>query len=126
MNVATELDRRLEELRPVVDAVWRGLREEVDKLGFTGTAVWITEPESASYRLERDPASGENALVGEWRDGRGARLGSLVFHPDGSFFVEHDVVRPHPRRPGTFVEAVTAWGRGMDIRCEPRLLDGVS
>ena len=82
----------------------------------------ISDPLVAKYRLERDTASGEDSLLGEWRDQRGQKLGNLVFHADGSFFVEHDVIRNHPKRPGWFVEAVNAWGRGDDIRAEPRLM----
>ena len=77
---------------------------------------------TAAYRLERDPACGEHSLIGEWRDFQGQKLGGLVFHEDGSFFVEYDVIRTHPRDDRWFVEAVNAWGRGTDIRAEPRLL----
>ncbi len=46
----------------------------------------------------------------------------MLFHADGSFFAEYDVIRDHPGDPRWFVEAVNAWGRGSDIRSEPRLL----
>jgi hypothetical protein len=115
-------EARIDRLAPLTRAICRTLADELVKLGFTPGSVPIGDPAAASYRLERDPASGEDGLVGEWRDEKGQKQGSLVFHGDGTFFVEHDVIRVHPRDPRWFVEAVHAWGRGDDIRAEPRLL----
>lgn len=113
---------RLAEVTPLAMAIRDALQGQVERLGFAVGEVQISDPLAAEYRLERDPASGEDSLVGEWRDQKGQKLGNLVFHADGSFFVEHDVIRNHPKRPGWFVEAVNAWGRGDDIRAEPRLM----
>ena len=79
-------------------------------------------PGEGSYELSNDPASGEDSLVGVWRDAHGRKRGTLLIHADGSFFAEFDVIREHPRDGRWFVEAVTAWGRGAIIRSEPRLL----
>ena len=117
---------RFEQVSPLAHAICRALADELVKLGFAPGSIPIGDPASASYRLDRDPASGLDSLVGEWRDTRGQRQGGLVFHADGTFFVEHDVIRPHPRDPRWFVEAVNAWGRDQDIRAEPRLLPVVS
>jgi len=117
---------RLEAVTPLALAIRNALQEQVQRLGFPPGAVEIGDPIAAAYHLEPDPASGEHSLLGEWRDPRGQKLGGLVFHADGSFFVEYDVIRNHPRRPGWFVEAVNAWGRGDDIRAEPRLLPMVA
>jgi hypothetical protein len=117
---------RFEQVSTLAHAICRALADELVKLGFAPGSVPIADPGSASYRLDRDPASGLDSLVGEWRDTRGQRQGGLVFHADGTFFVEHDVIRPHPRDPRWFVEAVNAWGLGQDIRSEPRLLPVVS
>ncbi|MEZ5588893.1 MAG: hypothetical protein R3E46_17645 [Sedimenticolaceae bacterium] len=84
--------------------------------------VALQEPEDAMYRLERDPYSGTESLVGEWRDECGMKRGELKFHADGTFFVEQDVTRVHPRRAHWFVEGVTAWGRDHEIRSEATLL----
>ena len=84
--------------------------------------------DTAAYRLERDPASGDDSLVGEWHDARGYRIGMVVFHGDGSCFAEFDIVRAHPRDARWFVEAVEAWSgppdreTGADVRAELRLL----
>jgi hypothetical protein len=72
--------------------------------------------------LQRDPASGQSSLVGIWRDANGQRVGSIIFHCDGSFFAEYDVVEPHPQDRRWFVEAVNAWGKNNTIKSEPRLL----
>lgn len=113
---------RLTGVASLVAAVCGSLREQVDRLGFAPGTVQIGDPMAAVYRLEPDPASGSESLVGEWRDRHGQKVGFLVFHADGSFFVEHDVVRAHPADAGIFVEAVNAWGRGTRILAEPRLL----
>ena len=113
---------RLAEVTPLALAIRDALQGQVERLGFAVGDVQISDPLAAKYRLERDTASGEYSLLGEWRDQRGQKIGNLVFHADGSFFVEHDVIRNHPKWPGWFVEAVNAWGRGGDIRAEPRLM----
>jgi hypothetical protein len=116
------VESRYSSISPLAQAVCRALSEEVTKLGFEPGIVAIGDPTAARYRLDRDPASGKDSLVGEWRDAQGQKQGHLVFHSDGSFFVEHDVIRTHPKNPRWFVEAVNAWGRDSDIRAEPRLL----
>jgi hypothetical protein len=118
----TQAQARYDQLDPLAQAIHAALLAELDKLGFIPGTITIADPAQVGYRLERDPASGEHSLVGEWRDPRGQKLGGLVFHQDGSFFVEHDVIRSHPRDDRWFVEAVNAWGRDFDIRAEPRLL----
>lgn len=119
---ADPVQARLAEAAPLAQAIRVALQGQVQRLGFPPGGVEIPDPLAALYRLERDPASGEYSLLGEWRDPRGQKLGGLVFHADGSFFVEYDIIRTHPTRPGWFVEAVNAWGRGDDIRAEPRLM----
>jgi len=120
--VTDPVQARLAEVTPLALAIRDALQGQVERLGFAAGEVEIGNPLAAKYRLERDTASGTYSLLGEWRDPRGQKTGNLVFHADGSFFVEHDVIRSHPKRPGWFVEAVNAWGRGDDIRAEPRLM----
>jgi hypothetical protein len=117
---------RFEQLMPLAYALCRALQDEVVRLGLGEQGVHIGDPGEAVYRLDRDPATGLDSLAGEWRDERGQKLGALLFHADGSFFAEYDVIRTHPRDGCWFVEAVNAWGRGGDIRAEPRLLPMVS
>ncbi len=124
--MSDELSSEVQDLSPLVFAVCRALEDEVRKLGFDPAQIQLMGPDQASFRLERDPSSGEHSLIGEWRDQRGQKLGSLAFHADGSFFAEQDVIRSHPTKPRWLIEAVTAWGRGDLIRAEPRLLPMVS
>lgn len=113
---------RYDQIALLAQAIRTALTAELDKLGFAPGSVPVGDPATAAYRLERDPACGEHSLVGEWRDAKGQKLGGLVFHEDGSFFVEYDVICTHPRNDRWFVEAVNAWGRDADIRAEARLL----
>lgn len=106
----------------LAEDILQRLRDEVEKLGFDESEVMLTGPGDAEYRLAKDPSNGEYSLVGDWRDTNGMKIGNLMFHPDGSFFVEHDVVKTHPSNGKWFVEAVNAWGRGADIKAEARLL----
>jgi hypothetical protein len=117
-----ELEACVVSVAPLATDICRRLNEEIDKLGFPHGAIELGTPASAEYRLARDPASGADSLVGTWRNRAGEKCGELLFHADGSFYAEHDVVHPHPGRARWFVEAVTAWGRGSLIRSEPRLL----
>lgn len=121
-----KLRARIEQTAPLAHAICRALREEVEKLGFEADSVPIGDPDRAEYRLSRDPASGADSLLGEWRDSRGHKQGELTFHADGSFYAEYDVVRNHPSNGRWFVEAVNAWGRDREIRAEPRLMPMVS
>lgn len=84
----------------------------------------IAKPQwqKAKFNLVRDPALGDESLEALWLNERGAKLGSVVLHADGSFFAEYDVIRPHPRKTRWFIEAVSVWGRDDDLRSEARLL----
>lgn len=113
---------RYDEVSALAVEILASLGETVARLGFDPRDVVLSPPGAAVYRLDRDPADGSHTLVGEWRDDRGIKQGELLFRADGSFFVEHDVVLPHPRRRQWFVEAVNAWGRAGEIRAEARLL----
>lgn len=113
---------RFYKIERLAERIFDQLHREVLNLGFAIDEVTLMRPGEARYRLERDPATSEYSLVGDWLNETGMKLGTLLFHADGSFYVEQDVVRPHPRRSGWFVEAVNAWGRGGEIKAEARLL----
>ncbi|OOZ36837.1 hypothetical protein [Solemya velesiana gill symbiont] len=109
-------------IRELSQKIFRHMCGEVHKLGFAANDVKLRVPDQAVYRLERGPASNEYSLVGDWLDERGFKLGTLLFHADGTFFVEQDIVRQHPRKAKWFVEAVSAWGRNEKIKVEARLI----
>jgi len=120
------LQQRIQHESVLAELLWQMLADEAVKLGFTSEELLLRPLSELKYRLETDPASGEAALIGEWRDAHGHKVGEMIFHPDGSFFAEHDVVRVHPGNSRLFVEAVTAWGRDAKVNSEPRLLPMVS
>jgi len=115
------LKQRLLAIEPFAQTILQRLGEEAAKIGFDSTIALHTFAQ-AQFHLAQDPADGSYSLQGEWRDAGGHKHGNLVFHADGSFLVEHDIVLPHPRKPQWFVEAVTAWGKAGQIKTEPRLL----
>ena len=121
-----ELVSRYRELETLGTAVCKSLGEQVEKLGFSLDEVKIASIDRARFELSRDPYTGLNSLHGIWSDANERRVGSIVFHADGSFFAEYDVIKPHPTNKRWFVEAVTAWGRDDVVKAEPRLLPAVT
>ncbi|MGD2118575.1 MAG: hypothetical protein PVG66_09460 [Chromatiales bacterium] len=117
-----ELDRRYAQVEPLAERIAQSLQREIDKLGFADYELELLPPADAIYRLEKDTASGEYSLIGDWLNDMGLKMGTLVFHADGSFFAEQDIVLRHPLKPRWFVEAVNAWGKGEEIKAEARLL----
>jgi hypothetical protein len=113
---------RFQQIQALVERIAQRCQDEVNKLGFDAQAVTLMAPSEAHYYLEFDPGSSEYSLKGDWVDKRGMKQGGLVFHSDGSFFVEQDIAKVHPEKKNWFVEAVNAWGRDNDIRAEARLL----
>ncbi len=123
MTMANDEARtRYTEVAALAGKILASLHAEVEKLGFDPADIALQAADEALYRLDRDPSDGSHSLVGEWRDERGMKLGELLFHADGSFFVEQDVARPHPSSRQWFVEAVNAWGRAGEVKAEARLL----
>ncbi|MES9946114.1 MAG: hypothetical protein ABW080_14255 [Candidatus Thiodiazotropha sp.] len=112
---------RYHKIRALANQVIDRLNEETAKLGFAENELELKKPIEANYWLERDQSSSEYSLIGDWQDEQGAKLGQLLFHADGSFLVEQDVIRPHPTRQGWLVKAVKAWGDGERIDTEVQL-----
>lgn len=116
---------RVTEVRSLGEQVCAALENEYCKLGFDAEQALGVDFDALVFALKRDPFSQQDSVEGIWLDGQRQRLGSLVFHADGSFFAEYDVVKPHPVKPRWFVEAVTAWGQGGEVKSEARLLPAV-
>ncbi len=115
------MEQRMQEVRAIGESVCDALRHEVLKMGLPDGCI---DPDiyRAEYTLSPDPASGQESLIGIWRDPKGHKQGEILFHADGSFFAEYDVISAHPTKKQWFVEAVTAWGRDDMVKSEPRLL----
>jgi hypothetical protein len=104
-------------------AICAELNRQILKLGFPAERADVALGDNVQYSLQRDTFTGQDSLVGVWMHPTGGyKLGSLLFHADGSFFAEYDVLQPHPAKRKWFVEAVTVWGKGDEIKGDPRLL----
>lgn len=117
------LQQRWEEVRELGMDICSAMSKEVEKLGLPSEKVSLTAPwERACFELQTDPASGQASLVGTWKNANSQRVGTIIFHCDGSFFAEYDVVEAHPTKKSWFIEAVSAWGRDQLIKSEARLI----
>lgn len=122
-NCNDNLQQRWEQVRELGMDICMEMSREVEKIGLSSEKALLTAPwERARFELQRDPASGQSSLVGVWRDMNGHRVGSIIFHCDGNFFAEYDVVEQHPKDSRWFVEAVSAWGKNNLIKSETRLI----
>ncbi|MDX1812845.1 MAG: hypothetical protein R3240_12895 [Gammaproteobacteria bacterium] len=108
---------------PQIQAILAEFEANYQKAGFSGDL--IPDKENINYSLLKDDFSGEFSLQGVWNNSHGYKQGMLLFHPDGNFFAEYDVVKPHPKKKQWFVEAITVWGKESDIKSEPRLIPAV-
>lgn len=95
--------------------VCQAIRRQIEKLGLDlgDEPVWA----EARFAMQFDPGAGESCLVGSWR-GK-SRDGTLTFFPDGRVFAEYQVLLPHPKLPGHYVEAVQVWGRAGALKGDP-------
>lgn len=116
-----DVEQRHQQLQGMLDVVCSRFRLETEKLGIALNAEERLA-EQAEFHLSRDPASGQDTLVGTWKNATGQKIGEVLFHADGSFFAEYDVIKNHPTDNRWFIEAVTVWGRGSNIKSELRLL----
>lgn len=98
------------------------LKENIIKLGFDEDGYNTICFDQLSFNLSLDSFAKQNSLEGVWRGLRNNRLGSIIFHGDGSFYAEHDVIQPHPTDKRWFIEAIEAWGNESTIKTELKLL----
>lgn len=117
------LTAKIQEHAAKAEQICAELNRQILKLGFPAEKATVTLGDNIQYRLERDPASGLDSLVGMWmHPSSHYKLGTLLFHGDGSFFAEYDVLQPHPTKSKWFVEAVSVWGNADTIKGDPKLL----
>lgn len=119
MEAAVEPDERT---RARIELISSAMRGEAMALGFDVEHVNRTCTGLQTYDESRDPYSGENAFIATWRDAKGNKLGDILFHADGSFYAEYDVIQPHPRDTRWFVTSIRAWGRDGNVKAEAELL----
>ena len=104
------------------DKIVSKCQQELLKTGFRTDQIMLKNADEALYRLEKDLVNNKYSLVGDWRDDKGLKIGSLLFHSEGNFFVEQDIIQAHPKDNRFFVEAVNAWGKPGCIKAEVRLI----
>lgn len=107
----------------LIKAICTEFEQAYQKAGFNGEL--IQNLDSIEYSLVKDDFSGEFSLQGVWNNTMGYKQGMLLLHPDGNYFAEYDVVKPHPSKSKWFVEAITVWGKEFAIKSEPRLIPAV-
>jgi hypothetical protein len=105
----------------LAERIVAALQKEADSLAATGASPRI---ELAALQVTRvtDPSNRQPGFEGVWRNARNERCGMLTINSDGSFYAEYDLFCPHPQDARWFVELVTAWGAGMALRSEARLI----
>ncbi len=121
-EVEPTLERRIAQVRMLGEVICSAMESELLTMGFADTEALIGKFATAHFELSRDPFDGQESLKGYWRNPRGQTVGSILFYPDGAFYAEYDIVQPHPHKKQWFVEAMTAWGRGDQVKTEARLL----
>lgn len=120
----SDVHASLKEVRDLGESACEALLKEIFKNGLP-TGCIDPSMERARFEVSRDPYDSSYSLIGVWRDERGNKQGAILFHNDGSFFAEYDVISEHPTKPQWFVEAVTAWGNRQCLKTELRLLPAV-
>ena len=69
-----------------------------------------------------DPFDNSSTLFGFWRSSLGMLLGTVQVHESGRVYAEYDLTMMHPEKKGWFIEAVTVWGTGSDLKSELRMI----
>lgn len=115
------VEERVKQLQPIGTLICKKMQEHLKKIGIN--KLLGIKFEDAEYKLEKDTFSDDYALLGKWFTQSKLLCGSIVFHGDGTFFSEYDVIENHPDNDKRFIEAITAWGRDDDIKVEPRLIE---
>lgn len=116
------LQASIDDKKLLGEKICHAMLAEVNKLGFAENINITIDFEQLSFNFSRDTYAQHDSLEGAWTNPMNNRIGSIVFHGDGTFYAEYDVLQAHPTKKRWFVEAVTAWGKDDSIKTEPRLL----
>jgi hypothetical protein len=112
----------IDDKKELGNRICHALYAEVTKLGFVNDGYDNIRFDQLSFNLSRDSFAKQNSLECTWKGLRNNRVGSIVFHGDGSFYAEYDVIQPHPSNKHWFIEAIEAWGNESTIKTELKLL----
>ena len=107
-----------ESMRAEGELVLARICSEAALFGVTLTGlVWS----AGRFDRQRDPASGEDALIVVWKlDGRRVQL---TLRPDGNIFAECDLLIDHPQKPKFWMDTLTVWGTASALKAEPNLIE---
>ena len=117
-----EFQQRLDEFEEIGDDLCQAMTDYLSEIGMDSQKLPRIKTNGLVYREQRDPFTGEVSLYGEWRDANKILCGNINYRVDGSLYLEHDVLLPHPTDKRWIIEAITAWGTMQDLRLEPRLM----
>ena len=120
--MSPEMHQLLQSFEDIGEPLCQRLSDYLCELGVDRRSLPRIAMQGLSYNEQRDPYSGEVSLQGEWRTSSGQLCGSLSFRSDGSLYVEHDVLLPHPTDQRWIIESITAWGTPDKLKLEPRLM----
>ena len=98
------------------------IKHKINKLGFTEDGYDNIRFDQLSFSLSFDSFAKQHSLEGIWTGLRNNRMGSIIFHGDGSFYAEHDLIQPHPTDKRWFIEGIEVWGNESSIKTELKLL----
>lgn len=103
--------------RPTGEAVLTLLRSEAVRYGVSlPVLLW----NSARFEAQKDPSTGESALLARWQaEGRNV---NLTLRPDGHIYGECDLLVDHPKRPGFWIDTLAVWGVPPGLKFEPNLI----
>lgn len=121
----SNLQAHIEQKQALGEKICEALLAEIDKLGFADKGFDNLSFDQLSFNLTHDSYANYDSLEAKWMGKQNNRVGSIVFHGDGSFFAEYDVVQPHPTDKRWFIEAIEAWGNETSIKTELKLLSAV-
>lgn len=118
----SNLQAHIEQKQALGEKICNALLSEISKLGFADKGFDNISFNALSFNLIHDSFAKYDSLEAKWIGKQNNRVGSIVFHGDGSFFAEYDVVQPHPTDKRWFIEAIEAWGNESSIKTELKLL----
>lgn len=117
-----EFQQKVDDFSQIGDQVCQSLADYLSAMGMDCQSLPRIETTGLVYSEQRDPYSGEVSLQGEWHDNHGVLCGSLSYRENGSLYIEHDILQPHPTDQRWIIEAITAWGLPSELNIEPKLM----
>ena len=123
--MSPELQDRLDEFEKIGDGLCQSMIDYLSEIGMDCQELPRISTNGLVYSEQRDPYSGEVSLYGEWRNTHKILCGNINYRADGSLYLEHDVLQPHPTDKRWIIEAITAWGTAGELKLEPRLMTAI-